>query len=65
MTRTQNTPGYNRRIAIFFATSSNGKRVAYRWSPLQFRSFRIPLADAETMQATETADVLPGHPMKR
>lgn len=68
MTTTQNTaaptPGYNRRLAIFFTISGSGKRTAYRWSPIQMRAFRIPLAEAEVMQATETADVIPGHPMR-
>lgn len=66
MTTTKNTeaptPGYNRRLEIFFTTSKSGKRLAYRWSCFQLRAFRIPLADAEIMQATGTADMLPGHP---
>lgn len=69
MTTTQTTapaptPGYSRRIAIFFDTTARGQRIAYRWSPLQFRAFRIPLADAEIMRATETADVICCHPMR-
>lgn len=68
MTTTQNTagqtPGYNCRIAIFFTTSASGKRLAYRWSGIQLRAFRIPLDEAEIMRATGTADVIPGHPMR-
>ena len=67
MTETRNTqvtPGYNCRLEIFFTTSKRGQRLAYRWSPRQFRAFRIPLDEAEIMRATETADVLPGHPMR-
>ena len=67
MTTTQNTetptPGYNRRLAIFF-TLQSGRKVAYRYSPMQFRAFRIPLDDAEIMKATETADVICCHPMR-
>lgn len=58
MTTTQNTPGYNRHLEIFFATDKRGNRRAYYWSTGQMRSFPLPLADAEIMQATGTADVL-------
>jgi hypothetical protein len=58
------TPGYSHRLAIFFATTRRGQRVAYRWSWFQIRAFRVPLADAEIWQATDAADVLPGHPLK-
>jgi len=68
MTATKNTeaptPGYNCRLAIFFTTTKHGERIAYRWSYPQMRAFRIPLADAEIMRATETANVIPGHPMR-
>lgn len=67
MTTTQvtatKTPGYNYRLAIFF-THHNGRKVAYRWSMWQIRAFRIPLAEAEIMQATGTADMLHCHPMR-
>lgn len=59
------TPGYNCRLQIFFTTDARNQRVAYRWSPRQMRAFRLPLADAEIMRATETADVIPGHPLRR
>jgi hypothetical protein len=64
MTAKTPTPGYNRRLQIFFTTSKAGKPLAYRWSGLQFRAFRIPLDDADIMRATGTADVLPGHPLR-
>jgi len=68
MTATQNTkaktPGYNRRLEIFFATSKSGKRLAYYWSMYQLRAFRLPLDEAEIMRATETADVICCHPMR-
>ena len=64
MTTTENTPGYNRRLEIFFTTSKRGQRLAYYWSPRQFRAFRISLDAAEIMRATETADVISGHPMR-
>lgn len=63
-TQATRTPGYNRRVAIFFTTNERGKRLAYRWSPLQLRAFRLSLVDAEVMRATETADVLCCHPMR-
>jgi len=58
------TPGYNRRLTIFFASDRNGRKVAYYFSHFQFRAFRLPLADAEIMRATETADVVCCHPMR-
>ena len=68
MTTTQNTatktPGYNCRLTIFFATTGRGQRIAYRWCSLAHRAIRIPLADAEIMRATETADVICCHPMR-
>ena len=64
MTARTATPGYNCRLQIFFTTSTSGKRLAYRWSGLQFRAFRISLDEAEIMQATGTADVLSGHPLR-
>lgn len=58
------TPGYNRRLEIFFTTRRNGRKAAYYWSAWQFRAFPLPLADAEIMAATETADVLCCHPLR-
>ena len=63
VTRPAPTPGYSYRLVIFFA-SQKGRKVAYRFSYMQFRAFRIPLADAEIMQATGTADVIHCHPMR-
>ncbi len=60
---TDKTPGYNRRLTIFF-THSNGRKMAYRWSPLQMRAFRMPLAEAELAQASETADIVCCHPLR-
>jgi hypothetical protein len=64
MTTTENTPGYNCRLQIFFTTSKRGQRLAYYWSSRQFRAFRISLDAAEIMRATDTADVISGHPMR-
>lgn len=64
MTTTQNTPGYNTRIAIFFTTDRNGRKVAYRWSGMQVRAFRMQLAEAELLVATEAATLLDGHPLR-
>ena len=61
---TTNTPGFNCRLQIFFSTNKNGQRQAFRWSFMQFRAIRMPLADAEMFLANETADLLPGHPLK-
>lgn len=61
---TANTPGFNCRLAVFFDHDKHGRKLAFRWSPMQFRAFRMPLADAELFVATEAADLLPGHPMK-
>ena len=57
------TPGFNRRIAIFFGTDKNGNRRAYRWSPMQLRSFPMALATAELLVATDAADLLDRNPM--
>lgn len=61
---TTKTPGYNRRLEIFFTTTKAGKPRAWYWSAWQFRAFPLPLADAEIMRATETADVICCHPMR-
>jgi len=65
MTATQTkTPGYNRRLAIFFDLDRNGKRRAYYWSAMQMRSFPIGLAKADQFIAEDAADHLPCHPIK-
>jgi len=58
------TPGYNSRLTIFFTTSARGRRLAWYWSPVQLRAFRLPLDAAEIMRATETADVVCCHPLR-
>ena len=58
------TPGYNCRLAIFFDTDKNGRKVAYRWSGRQVRAFRMSVADAELFIAQDQADRLAGHPLK-
>lgn len=58
------TPGFNCRLAIFFDHDKHGRKVAYYWSVRQMRAFRLPLADAETFIANETADQIAGHPMR-
>jgi hypothetical protein len=61
---TANTPGYNSRISIWFATDRRGRPVAYMWSALAGRAIRIGYADAEIMRAADTADVLCCHPAR-
>jgi len=58
------TPGYSYRITIFFQTDRRGRKVAYYFSFLAGRAIRLPLADAELMAATGTADVTCCHPTK-
>ncbi len=60
---TNKTPGYNCRLAIFFG-SVNGKKVAYYWSGMQLRAFRMKLAQAENFIAQGQADLIDGHPLK-
>ena len=58
MNNTTNTPGYNCRIAITFSTNKNGRKLARYTSHRQpFRSFPLPLADAELFIATGAADL--------
>lgn len=64
MTTTPATPGYSGHLEIFFATNKNGRKVAYRWSPRQFRSFPMPVLDAEIFVALGQATEIPGNPMK-
>jgi len=61
---TAKTPGYNRRLVIFFTHGRNGRKMAWYWSAYQMRAFRVPLADAEMWKATEQADFIPCHPMR-
>lgn len=58
------TPGYTHRLDIWFATDRNGRKVAYRWCHGAGRAVRVSLADAELWAATDSATVLPGHPLK-
>ena len=63
-TQTAKTPGYNCRLTIFFAATKSGKPRAYYWSAWQLRAFPLPLAEAEIMRASETADVICCHPLR-
>jgi hypothetical protein len=63
-TRPEPTPGYNCRLTIWFQTTRSGRPTAWYWSYGAFRAIRLPLADAELMRATDTADVIPGHPFR-
>lgn len=58
------TPGYNRRLAVFFDHDLNGRKLAYYWSPAAFRAIRLPLADAEVLVAQGQVDLLDGHPLR-
>jgi len=58
------TPGYSTRLAIFFDHDKHGRKVAYRWSGMQLRAFRMKLAEAETLIAQGLADLIDGHPLK-
>jgi len=57
-------PGYAYRLTIFFTADRRGRKVAYHFSCLAGRAIRLPLADAELMQATGTADVTCCHPLR-
>jgi len=54
-----------RKVEVWFTTDKHGRPVAYRWSRMQFRSFRIGLDEARNLVATEQAIVLPGHPFPK
>jgi hypothetical protein len=62
MTSTQNTtitPGFNCRLAIFFTHDKNGnKRARYYSKHNPFRSFPLPLVDAESFIAQDLADAI-------
>lgn len=66
MNNTQKTPGYNSRIAIFFQSDKNGRKLAYYWSGRcgYGRAIRMSLKNAEMFVAQDLADLLPGHPLK-
>ena len=56
---TTNTPGFNCRIRIFFTYDKNGKkRARYMGKANPFRSFPLPLIDAELFIAQEQADYI-------
>lgn len=51
------TPGYNCRIGIYFTYDKNGnKRARYYGASHVFRSFPLPLVDAEMFIAQGLAD---------
>lgn len=58
------TPGYNTRLAIWFATTRTGRRVAYYFSFAAMRAIRVPIADAEFWIAGDLADQTCGHPLR-
>lgn len=47
---------------IFITTSRKGRRMAFRYSFHQFRSFRMPIAEAEMMIATGQAQLVDHNP---
>lgn len=51
-------------VEIFFQSDKRGRKVAYRWSRMQFRAFRMALAEAELLVATGQAIKLDGHPLR-
>lgn len=58
------TPGYNHRLTIWFTTARGGRPMAWHYSWGAGRAMRLPLADAEIMRASDTADVVCGNPTK-
>lgn len=58
------TPGYNCRLRIWFETDGKGRKIAYRWGRSSLRAFRMPLAQAELLVATEQADEIECHPIR-
>lgn len=50
--------------SIFFQNDKNGRKVAYRFSGRQVRSFRIGLAEAELLIATGQAVDIGRNPLK-
>lgn len=63
-TRTARTPGYTHRLEIWFASDKRGRKAAWYFSTLAGRALRVPLAEAELMAATGTADVTCCHPLR-
>ena len=60
-TNTNTTPGYNCRLRIYFTTDNNGrKRARYYGTHHVFRSFPLPLVDAELFIAQGLADLIDG-----
>jgi hypothetical protein len=57
-------PRTHRHLAIWKDIDKNGKLRAYHFSTQQFRSFPLPLADAEAWIAQGLADQIPHHPFK-
>lgn len=49
---------------IWFTTTKTGKRRAFYYSTRAFRSFPLPLAEAEMLIATGAATEIPGNPFK-
>jgi hypothetical protein len=58
------TPGFNRRLTIYFSTDRRGQRRAYYVGSMM-RAFPLPVADAETFIANDTADKIAGHPFAK
>lgn len=60
-TATTTTPTYR---WVWFQTTRSGKRIAFGWSNRAHRAFRIGLAEAELLVATEQTEQIAGHPFK-
>lgn len=54
----------SKQVEIFFQNDKHGRKVAYRWSRMQFRAFRMKLDEAELLVATGQAIKLDGHPLR-
>lgn len=59
-----NTPGYNHRLDIWFATTRKGTKRAYYWSYAAFRAMPMALATAELLIAQGQADHVASNPWK-
>lgn len=59
---TTHTPGFSKRITVWFDTDRKGRQLAYYWSC--GRALRLPLADAKAFVAADEANLISGHPMK-
>lgn len=51
------------RKQVWFQTNANGRKVAYRFSPQQMRSFRVSVTEAEMQVATGEATQACCNPM--